>query len=238
MICSAIAASRATWLGLRYARQLGIKLPEVGRYFLKCINLGLCYGGFISSVDLRKAVRAGDVAFLCCAYDVVTDWRSFDSESRDTFEAILSRHVPEWARVLTKGLYQKELDQTIGLDGLERGVLALEFAVGVIGLQAQFSSADVREVGVLLQIVDDVLDFEQDSLLGELNCLNTPRSGLYLTHLAATMDALAGRFAHSLFMGLVLETVRKKMTRLGLDTSNRSDSVGTDLDDALVQGKW
>lgn len=213
MICSAIAAGKATWLGLRYASQLGIKVPELGRYFLKSINLGLCYGGFISSVDLRKALRAGDVAFCCCAYDVVTDWRSFDSESRDTFEVILSRHVPEWARVLTKDLYQKELNQTIGLDGLERGVLALEFAVGVIGLQEQFSSADVREMGVLLQIVDDVLDFEQDCALGELNCLNTPRSRLYLRHLATKMDALSARFSHSLVMRLVLDKVQHRIKR-------------------------
>jgi len=103
-----IAALSAFIRSVEYAHVLNIQGKEWKRYLKKSLSLGLCYAGFSIAGKIRESWRAGEAAFLCCAYDVVTDWRRFDSKARQGFELILRmmKLEPE-LQILAMGLYEK-----------------------------------------------------------------------------------------------------------------------------------
>ena len=70
--------------------------------------------------------------------------------------------APEW---LTCSGYELAVNPDgVKRDGLERGAIALRFILKTMGCEAQREVAwgDLDELGELLQIVDDVLDYEDD----------------------------------------------------------------------------
>lgn len=77
-------------------------------------------------------------------------------------------------------LYSADLQGILKDDGLERGSIAVEFITGIIGSGAFFSDFGIQDLGLLLQIADDILDFEHDVQNSELNCLATPRATKHL----------------------------------------------------------
>src|SRR5271170_1206630 len=85
----AVAAAAALLLSVRHARRLGISGTEAWRYFKKSTSLGLCLAGICPAATLRQVWLAGKAAFICCAYDVVTDWRSFHPRDFEAFLATL-----------------------------------------------------------------------------------------------------------------------------------------------------
>lgn len=180
------AASSALIRSVEYARLLKIRGNEWKRYLKKSLSLGLCYAGFSTPGRIREAWRAGEAAFLCCAYDVVTDWRHFDSTARQRFEDILHlmRLEPE-LQTLAMKLYEKELFNQLEEDGLDRGYIALRFTLKMMRCEKEREAVwgDVDEIGRLCQIVDDVLDYEQDIACGDTNCLTSVRRDLYLKQL-------------------------------------------------------
>src|SRR5687767_14447953 len=130
-----VSAMAAIAHSIRYMRSLRIQSAESVRYFKKALSLGLCYSG-LGPMRPAEAWRAGQAAFLCCAYDVVTDWRQFDRGSYQTFTSILNAVVADdLALRLATGLYQKEKNQIVADDGLERGSIALRFILRVIGCE-------------------------------------------------------------------------------------------------------
>jgi len=176
-----LAILRSLWLSVRYARRLRIRHGEFSRYLRKSTNLALCYYGFSDSETMGQAEQAGRAAFLCCAYDVVTDWRGFDEEAFETFRQILTRNAPTELAALAISLYQKECAGDLKDDGLERGVIALEFVTRMMECRGHFRHGNyLRSAGRLLQLVDDLLDYEEDSCTGDLNCLASPRRREYL----------------------------------------------------------
>jgi hypothetical protein len=184
------AAASALLRSAQHAGALGIRRGEWQRYLKKSCSLGLCYAGFGTTGSVKEAWMAGEAAFLCCAYDVVTDWRHFDPQARHAFEAILRKRAPELElQDLAVGLYEKELFKRLEDDGLDRGVIALRFVLKMMGCENIRESmwGDVDEVGRLLQIADDVLDYEEDISRGETNCLTSVRRNLYLTRFLQKM---------------------------------------------------
>jgi hypothetical protein len=195
---------------LLYARALGIRRPEYGRYFTKSINLALSYVGFDPGGRVANAWRAGEAAFLCCAYDVVTDWRRFAEDSHRAFEHILCLITRDpRLQQLALGLYDKDKSNTLNDDGLERGSIALRFILSMMECDDTYSSlwTHVDEAGRLLQIVDDVLDYEDDLLRGETNCLISPRRCVYLLQFLESLDE--ARFHEMLgwFDGVLLTVI-------------------------------
>ena len=171
----------ATWLSLRYMSRLGITSSESLRYFSKSTNLAICYSGFSRSGFLGEAYRAGKSAFLSCAYDVITDWRSFDPGALARFKEILISEVDLNNTKLALELYEKDANGRLDEDGLERGSLALKFVVRVIGSEPFFAEKiDIDFAGRLFQLVDDLLDYESDIKSGDLNCLESSNRRLYL----------------------------------------------------------
>lgn len=204
MLRSLIAALYAVLLGFRFRRELAISVHELQRYLSKSFNLGLCYGAFVKPPTIRGSVYAGRAAFLCCAYDVVTDWRSFSPYFRERFKRQLQRLVPEWAVGLTMQLYRSDLEEALQEDGLERGIIAVKLITGVVGSEDSFSGFGIRRLGLLLQIVDDVIDFEHDVAHEELNCLATSRGTLHLRFLKENKQQLLHLFRGDLVMRSVI----------------------------------
>lgn len=207
-----VAIASAILRSVQYASALGIRRREVGRYLKKSLSFGLCYAGFGTAGRVREAWSAGEAAFLCCAYDVVTDWRLFDPNARVTFENILCARVQESAiQRLAIGLYEKECHDGLAEDGLERGAIALRFALRMMDCEStrEVEWGNLDEIGRLLQIVDDVLDYEEDMRSGDMNCLKSAKREVYLRQLVLQ---LGNADAHRLFgdAGFVLVRVIKK----------------------------
>ena len=187
MILGLVAVCCSLLLSLRHARDLTVRSSEYRTYFQKSANLALCYSGFRSTSSLRQAIRAGQAAFLCCAYDVVTDWRAFSPELLNVFRAILKKHTTSDLANIAISLYFRDRDRCLAQDGLERGSIAFVFVTRMMGSDQYFiERTSIKRLGVLLQLADDVLDYEEDLEAGDLNCLISPRRNDYL--IAATRE--------------------------------------------------
>lgn len=137
MILSHLVAALSAFIrSVQYARVLRISKAERVRYVKKSIRLALCYAGFADPRNLMEAWRAGEAAFLSCAYDVVTDWRSFDDNARSAFENILTDLSQLELRELALMLYDKDLNHELAGDGLERGAIALRFILRTMGCES------------------------------------------------------------------------------------------------------
>lgn len=225
MIVSHIVAALSAFIrSVQYAKVLKISPSEHLRYLKKSIRLGLCYAGFGSPWNLIEAWKAGEAAFLSCAYDVITDWRHFDSKAKSSFESILNDLSQLELRELARTLYYKDLNNQLCNDGLERGAIALRFILKTMGCERKREATwgDLTSLGELLQIVDDVFDYEDDLADNEQNCLLTANRAVYLRRLLEELSSdscrkLFGR--PSSILVLAIAYARKKGTRLLSSTS-------------------
>lgn len=219
IVSHSCAALGAFTRSVQYAADLGISRREQVRYLKKSVRLALCYAGFANPWNLREAWKAGEAAFLSCAYDVVTDWRSFDQKDRTAFESILNELSKPDPKKLALDLYEKDANRHLASDGLERGAIALRFILKTMGCEneREASWGDLENLGELLQIVDDVYDYENDAAVGDLNCLATTRRDAYLRRL---LDGLNRANCRQLFgrtpsvLTFAIGQARKKGTAL------------------------
>ena len=224
MILSHIVAALSAFVrSVQYAGVLRISKAELLPYVKKSVRLALCYAGFGTFWNSREAWKAGEAAFLSCAYDVVTDWRKFDKEARIAFEGVLTALSGVELRELALTLYDKDLKNELAADGLERGAIALRFILKTMGCETQRAATwgDLDDLGELLQIVDDVLDYEDDMVAGDLNCLGTAERDAYLERL---LEGLSSEKTHRLFgersvLVFTIDGARKKGAKLLAKTS-------------------
>jgi hypothetical protein len=214
-----VAALSAFVRSVQYAGVLSISRAERVRYVKKSVRLALCFAGFGTSWNLVEAWKAGQAGFFCCAYDVVTDWRHFDEEERSSLERILNDFSQPELRHMAWALYDKESNDRLEDDGLERGAISLRFILKMMGCETQREATwgDLDDLGQLLQIVDDVYDYEDDVAAGEQNCLRTPNKDVYLGRL---FEGLSDERTHKLFgrarsvLVLAIAHARKKGEKL------------------------
>ena len=214
-----VSALSAFVCSVHYAEILKISQAERVRYVKKSIRLALCFAGFGTPWNLIEAWKAGQAAFFCCAYDVVTDWRHFDKDSRLSLEKILIDFSQFELRHLAWTLYDKEANDQLEEDGLERGAISLRFILKMMGCEKQreVSWGDLDDLGKLLQIVDDVFDYEDDLAAGDQNCLVTANRAVYLRRL---LGGLSSENSRKLFgssrsiLILAIAQARRKGTKL------------------------
>lgn len=205
---------------VRCGRLLKVSRTEWRRYLEKSVNFSLCYVGLGAKQSYAEAWRAGSAGFVCCAYDVVTDWRLFQDDYLVVFRRILDQRVDSQVlRELALDLYRKELCNELEDEGLERGAIALRFALGVMKCEAEREASwgNVNEMGRALQIVDDVLDFEDDLRRGETNCLTSTRRHEHLNTMVQRFsdDGIAAAFGEGCgVLGLVILRARDKALRM------------------------
>lgn len=191
---AAVAAATGFADNLRYAQTLQIKPSEIGRYLKKTANISICYAGFAQRFSFDQARSAGHAAFLTCAYDVVTDWGK-PKDLQSSFASIIRvRASPELAN-MGLDLLNRDVRGVLDDDGLERGVTTLEFLLRMMNIREVFDrKCDIRRLGLNLQIIDDVIDWEDDSVKGDWNCLaNTELREVYLKHIQEDFDDLTLR---------------------------------------------
>jgi hypothetical protein len=183
------AAFSALVRSIQYAGVLAIARVERLRYLKKSLRLGLCYAGFGDAWNLKEAWKAGEAAFLSCAYDVVTDWQEFDEKARGAFESILGELSSPELQELALRLYDQDSNNQLSENGLERGAVALRFILKMMGCEKQREArwGDLTDLGELLQIVDDIYDYEDDAAAGEQNCLTTANRNVYLNRLLESL---------------------------------------------------
>ena len=219
-----VAALRAFMLSLQYAKALEISRSERMRYIKKSARLALCFAGFGTPWSSTEAWRAGQAAFFCCAYDVVTDWRHFDDEAARLLETILCGFSQLELYPLALTLYEKESKNELADDGLERGAVTLRFIVRMLGCEKEREASwgDLDHLGQLLQIVDDVYDYEDDVSNGEQNCLITENRDEYLRRLLRELSPEITRrcFGSPSVLAFAIAQARKKGTRLLSNTSS------------------
>lgn len=198
---------------LRYQKTLAIKPTELPTYLQKTCNLALCYIAFTLKGSLKELRAAAKCGFLCCAYDVVTDWRYFALDSFKRFCVILHMELPPNLAQMTIALYENEKNDSLLFDGLERGRIAVYFITSVIGSKDFFeANTDLARLGILLQIVDDILDYDIDIKTGDLNCLTSPRKFMYLHSIN---QELSDGELHNLFgINSILTRIVKKAKRV------------------------
>ena len=214
-----VAALSALLRSIQYAGVLSISRAERVRYVKKSIRLALCFAGFGTPWNLVEAWKAGQAGFFCCAYDVATDWRHFDEEARRGLESILNDFSQFELRHMAWALYDKESNDRLEDAGLERGAISLRFILKMMGCETQREATwgDLDDLGQLLQIVDDVFDYEDDVAAGEQNCLRTPNKDVYLGRL---FEGLSNERTHKLFgrarsvLVLAIAHARKKGAKL------------------------
>lgn len=184
VMLSATAVAAGMLDNVRYVHALKVKPSEYKRYFKKTAYLAMCYAGFAQEVSLFQARGAGKAAFLSCAYDVVTDWRK-PKELQQNYSRILHRETTPELTTMALDLLNRDVRGQLQEDGLERGVVAIEFILQMMGVRGIFNrKCDIRQLGLNLQIVDDVLDYEDDVKVGDQNCLtNSERREDYLQRL-------------------------------------------------------
>jgi len=212
MISSTLGIFPVIYLSLKHIVDLRVEPSQTFRYLLKSLNLYWCYMGFDQKKlkSLGTMWSASKAAFLCCAYDVVTDWHSFSKRDQLTYQRILTEYASDDLAQMAIDLYEKELTSDVRNDGLERGSIAFHFVIKMMEIERNFN--DHEEIGHFLQIVDDILDYESDLLHGDLNCLTTKRKNMYLTLLIKdfTMERAERLFPHGFFLHKVIRIARKK----------------------------
>lgn len=188
-ILAVIAAATGLTDNIRYAHVLQIEPSEYRRYFRKTANISSCYAGFAQRFSLDQARGAGHAAFLTCAYDVVTDWGKSPSLQNAFASILYARTSPELAN-MGLDLLDRDTRGVLADDGLERGVVTLEFLLRMMNVRGVFArKCDIRQIGLNLQIVDDVLDYEDDVVMGDQNCLtNLERRESYLGRLKSDLS--------------------------------------------------
>lgn len=94
---------------------------------------------------------------------------------------MISRLDRELKEIILKLYTAEQLENGLQDDGLERGIMALEFVSKCMDVEEYIrSQINFDKLGIIMQIVDDVLDLEEDQSLGEMNCLLNARKSEYL----------------------------------------------------------
>lgn len=173
-------ASYAFVLSLLYQRVLKVRWKDRKRYWHKSVGLALCYRGFSPWNNWKSVSGAVKAGFYCCAYDVLTDWRHFSEPDFKILERLLRKLNGDTREIALKLYFIEKNNQPLKNDGLERGVMALQFISKLMGVEKYIKSkTNLEELGTIMQIVDDAEDMEEDKKYGDINCFFSERKSEY-----------------------------------------------------------
>ncbi len=207
------AQSRALMLAARYLTKLEIQPQEYVRYFGKAHNLAANYVGFSQKGSLQEAHGAGKAGALACIYDVLSDWGKDLSNPELIFEEILQEETDDELRELALSLFKKDRSQNLENDDLERGYVAFLFTLKMMGVDSFYEAkGSIKNLGEILQIVDDIWDLEVDTAEGQANCLLTERRESHLQRLISFCKEtnLEELFPHGPLVVQVIKSTERK----------------------------
>lgn len=147
--------------------------PDRLRLWRKAVNL---YLSFLAFTDKERPVVQLERAMTCAVLSAVYDYDSdheFGERDGRSFRATLHALVDSAeVRHIAITLFEKDVAGTFSVDGLERGSEALRVYRLVIGSDWMrvFSDEEIERYGRRLQMIDDLLDLQNDRLVGDANC--------------------------------------------------------------------
>lgn len=153
------------------------------RLWRKTLNLFLCFLAFCDRERPKAQLRGAMIcALLSALYDYETDWVPINGPD-SLYRDLLYKTVTDIdTRKIAWELFETDLRTHLSKHGLERGSAALAFYRIVIGSEwlGKYSAKQIESYGRNLQIVDDILDLEEDTVNGHTNCLLTNEREQYL----------------------------------------------------------
>ncbi len=180
-------ALRAMW------REKSIQRADRVRLFVKTLCL---YWSFLGFVDLDQQVdqlhRAMLAALMTAIYDYETDTKPVARFEDSICARLLKTYqVGLEATAVAENMMRQDLARAFSAHGLERGSDALVFYSLVINSSwmADIRPREIRRFGFLLQIIDDLHDYEQDMRSGDQNCLRGSGKEKYLASAQAFIES-------------------------------------------------
>ncbi len=171
------------WLLWKYSVQLKMNIFEQKKIFTKSHHLFLMYRGF-SDINTQEtswwAVRS---AFLSATYDWITDGPKKSPQLQQKFLKILREIAPHNSmNAKIEEMVYRDVDWELQDDGLERGTISFVSVLEEMGVLSIYQARwlNLEEIGAMLQIIDDIDDFEKDTVAWDWNALNTPRKQEYV----------------------------------------------------------
>lgn len=210
----AISAFVSSMYSIKYWNRFDLTLNEKLKVILKSINLSLCYSSFADSGNIKHYIKAGLAGFFSSAYDIVTDWKSFEQiYKKRYFEIILHNVKSIEIQQILLNMYERDKEGVLDIDGLERGADSLKLILLFMDNIEQFQMKhNLKEFGYCLQIMDDILDFEEDRLNEDLNCLLSDNWEQYLIRFKVFFEMNKNIFNSSPIMKYVINKSRKKIS--------------------------
>jgi len=212
------ALAESQKMGLNYLLRFNITPTEAVRYFGKCIFLAYSYVGFNVNGTEEEAKGAGKAAVLTTLYDVASDWRdNSDPKWREILKSIFEVEFSEELREIAMRLFDRDVNGNLENDGLERGAVTLKVILELMGITKEYEKkADLQKVGTLLQIVDDVLDYEEDIACGDQNCLVSDQKEEHLQTLIEGFsdEELERLFKPNTVLVTVIKSAREKARQM------------------------
>ena len=207
----------SSWLTLRYLVRRRESLKGIFIYIKKSINLSLCYIEFFNNRTFKNIVKNSQAAFSCSIYDYATDYKVGELEYQLFLEEISKFCSPKLVS-LVKDLRSKEINNLLTDDGLERGIISLDFIIGHIGIESEwdvnFKLNNKNDIGLALQLIDDVLDYHEDKAYKHLNCLIVGNKQEYIQTIPLKIDLLRNL---PLFMNPKKAPVMNKIFNIVID---------------------
>lgn len=192
-----------------YRTKMDMSILESKRFFPKCHNLFVSYLAFGQNWSREEVYWAAISAFLSAYYDWVTDGPRPTPEAQKQFMEILNVLSPiTSANKSVEDMLQKDIWGILAEDGLERWSISFIFILQTMGILNDFQAkCDVEEVGKMLQVIDDIDDYESDKENWDWNVFCTERAKYYYGRIE---DCFPDNWA-SIFPGKILHWFIGKM---------------------------
>lgn len=166
-----ISSASSLLISVRHFNKFNLSLVSYIKYVKKSINLSLCYSSFAANKKFATYRKVGEIAFFSSSYDIITDGKAYDPFLKVKYFKILKSKANIDICSLTEEMYLKDFENSFNNGGLERGATSLRIILLYLGSINYFQSkCDISELGEILQITDDIIDYEEDKALNETNC--------------------------------------------------------------------
>ena len=121
---------------------------------------------------------------LAAVFDLVSDDLKYDLGARTLLKKLSNELLDSSVAELLFDLMSRKQKGGFGLNGLERGVGAFRAVIKHLKSDAHWRDEnEILSCGVLLQVVDDLLDIQHDAARGELNFMQCENSHIYISQL-------------------------------------------------------
>lgn len=176
----------AVFLARRHLSEFQLSPYDRLFYIIKAANLAICFLGYSIHSGEAWFRRSAELGVLGSIFDLASDGRHFAPTAVRTFRSVVDAITAGETRRMILDLFDRKERRQLPAQGLERGVDALRIVLSHLRVEESWpSEAKIYEVGVLCQVVDDLLDVEGDLARGELNFLRHPNSTNYIQMLMA-----------------------------------------------------